>query len=117
MKAMIIVKMDSNDNHKIIQLFKDVAEELLIKNDGYEGIIKGYENIDFLEQVNEGDFVEVVGELIAFDYTKRKIEFEARKVVTHSDDENGVAGEYLVKPVVLCRAKAIYEAPKSKQRG
>ena len=30
MKAMIRVKVDHDDTHKIIQLFKDVAEELLI---------------------------------------------------------------------------------------
>ncbi|MGL5311908.1 MAG: 3-aminobutyryl-CoA ammonia lyase [Peptostreptococcaceae bacterium] len=112
MKAMVKVKMEHSDNHKIIQLFKDVAQELLIKNDGYEGVIKSYENIELLAPVEEGDYVEVVGELVAFDYTKRTIEFEARKVVTHSDDINGIAGEYLVKPIVVCKAKAVCEVKK-----
>lgn len=117
MKAMIRVKIEHNDTHKIIQLFKDVAEELLIMNDGYEGIIKGYENIELLEDVEEGDFIEISGELVAFDYTQRKIEFEARKVVTHSDEIHGICGEYLVKPIVVCRAKALCEVPIEKQRG
>lgn len=117
MKAIIRVKMEHDDNHKIIQLFKDVAEELLIMNDGYEGKIKSYENIELLEDVEEGDFIEIIGELMSFDYTKRKIVFEARKVVTHSDDIHGICGEYLVKPIVICRAKALCEVPINKQRG
>ena len=117
MKAMIRVKMEHDDNHKIIQLFKDVAEELLIMNDGYKGKIKGYEDIELLGNVEEGDFIEISGELMSFDYTKRKIVFEARKVVTHSDDIHGICGEYLVKPIVICRAKALCEVPINKQRG
>lgn len=112
MRAMVKVKMEHSDNHKIIQLFKDVAEELLIKNDGYKGVIKSYENIELLAPVEKGDYVEVVGELVAFEYTKRTIEFEARKVVTHSDNVNRVEGEYLVKPIVVCKAKAVCEVKK-----
>ena len=117
MKAMIRVKVDHGDTHKIIQLFKDVAEELLIMNDGYEGKIKGYENIELLGSIDKGDFIEISGELVAFDYTQRKIEFEAKKVVTHCDNVNGICGEYLVKPQIICRAKALCEVPIKKKRG
>ena len=117
MKAMLTVKLEYSDNHKIIQLFKDVAEQLLIKNDGNEGIIKSYENIQLLAPVEAGDYIEIVGELAAFDCTQRKIDIEARKVITHSDEAKGVVGEYLARPVVVCKAKVICEVPKEKQRG
>ena len=111
MKTMIRVKVNHSDTHKIIQLFKDVAEELLIMNDGYKGKIRGYEDIELLGEVEEGDFIEISGELIGFDYTQRKIKFEAKKVVTHCDNENGICGEYLIKPEVVCKAKALCEIP------
>ncbi|MGL5347260.1 MAG: hypothetical protein ACRDA3_07905 [Peptostreptococcaceae bacterium] len=117
MKSMIKVKVEENDNHKIIQLFKDVTEQLLIKNDGYKGTLKSYEYIELIESVKAGDYIEVVGELVAFDYTQRKIELEARRVITHSDEENNKPGEYLVKPVVICRARAVCEVPVNNPRG
>ena len=74
-------------------------------------------NTQLLGSVDEGDFIEISGELVAFDYTQRKIEFEAKKVVTHCDNVNGICGEYLVKPQIICRAKALCEVAIQKERG
>lgn len=117
MKSMIKVKIQDNDNHKIIQLFKDITEQLLIKNDGYKGTLKSYEYIELLEPVEVGDYIEIVGELVAFDYTQRKINLEARKVITNCDEVSGTPGEYLIKPVVVVRAKAVCEVVSNNQRG
>ncbi|GAG89661.1 unnamed protein product, partial [marine sediment metagenome] len=52
MKSLIRVRMSLNDAHyggnlvdgaKILELFGDVATELLIKNDGDEGLFRAYD--------------------------------------------------------------------------
>ena len=63
MKSMVRMRMHSNDAHysgelidgaMILQLFEDVATELLIRNDdGDEGSFKGYSNVEFIEPVHQ----------------------------------------------------------------
>lgn len=125
MKAMIRVRMGSNDAHyggnlvdgaKILQLFGDVATELLIKHDGDEGLFKAYDNIEFLAPVYAGDYIEAVGEIVGFSNTSRQMIFEARKVIIPRADINESAAEFLVKPIVVCKASGTCVVPKSKQR-
>lgn len=125
MKAMIRVRMGSNDAHyggnlvdgaKMLQLFGDVATELLIKHDGDEGLFKAYDNIEFLAPVYAGDYIEVVGEIVGFGNTSRKMVFEARKVIIPLPDINDSAAEFLVEPIVVCKASGTCVVPKDKQR-
>lgn len=125
MKAMIRVRMGSNDAHyggnlvdgaKMLQLFGDVATELLIKHDGDEGLFKAYDNIEFLAPVYAGDYIEAVGEIVGFGNTSRKMVFEARKVIVPMPEINESAAEFLVKPIVVCKASGTCVVPIDKQR-
>ena len=51
------------DGAKMLQLFGDVATELLILNDGDEGLFKAYTDIEFMAPVFAGDYIEAVGEI------------------------------------------------------
>lgn len=125
MKAMIRVRMGSNDAHyggnlvdgaKMLQLFGDVATELLIRHDGDEGLFKAYDDIEFLAPVFAGDYIEAVGEIVSFGNTSRKMVFEARKVIIPRLDINDSAAEVLTDSVVVCRASGTCVVPKDKQR-
>lgn len=125
MKATIRVRMGSNDAHyggnlvdgaKMLQLFGDVATELLIKHDGDEGLFKAYDNIEFLAPVYAGDYIEAVGEIVGFGNTSRKMVFEARKVIVPRGDINESAAEFLLNPIVVCKASGTCVVPKDKQR-
>jgi len=125
MKAMIRVRMGSHDAHyggdlvdgaKMLQLFGDVATELLIKHDGDEGLFKAYDDIEFLAPVYAGDYIEAVGEIVAFGNSSRKMVFEARKVIVPRTDINESAAEILLKPIVVCKASGTCVVPMDKQR-
>lgn len=125
MKAMIRVRMGSHDAHyggnlvdgaKMLQLFGDVATELLIRNDGDEGLFKAYDDIEFLAPVFAGDYIEAVGEIVSLGNTSRKMVFEARKVIIPRLDINDSAAEVLTEPIVVCRASGTCVVPKDKQR-
>lgn len=124
-KAMIRMRMSMHDAHyggnlvdgaKMLQLFGDVATELLIRNDGDEGLFAGYEEVEFKAPVYAGDYIEAVGEIIKVGNTSRKMKFEARKVITSRPDINESACDVLDEPVVVCRAVGTCVVPKDKQR-
>lgn len=125
MKSIIKVRLSSRDSHyggnlvdgaKILELFGDVATELLIKNDGDEGLFRAYTNIDFLAPVYAGDFIEAEGEIVDMGNTSRKIEFVARKVAASRPEINDSAADYLNEPIIVCKASGICVVPKEKQR-
>ena len=124
-KAMIRVRMSAGDAHyggnlvdgaKMLQLFGDVATELLIQNDGDEGLFVAYENVEFLAPVYAGEFIEAVGEITKTGNTSRKMKFEARKVISPRPDINDSACDVLEEPVVVCRAEGTCVVPKDKMR-
>jgi len=125
MKSMIRVRMSLHDAHyggnlvdgaKMLQLFGDVATELLIMHDGDEGLFRAYENVEFLAPVYAGDFIEAVGEIVEVGNTSRKMVFEARKVIVPRPEINDSAADVLPEPVVVCRANGVCVVPKDKQR-
>jgi 3-aminobutyryl-CoA ammonia-lyase len=125
LKAIIRVRMSMHDAHyggnlvdgaKMLQLFGDVATELLIRNDGDEGLFRAYEKVEFLAPVYAGDFIEAEGKIVGFGNSSRKMEFEARKVIVPRLDINDSAADLLEKPVVVCRAVGTCVVPKDKQR-
>ena len=124
-KAMIRLRMSAHDAHyggelvdgaRMLQLFGDVATELLIRHDGDEGLFAGYESIEFKAPVFAGDFIEAVGEITKVGNTSRKMTFEARKVIVPRTDLNDSAADALDVPVVVCRAVGTCVVPKDKQR-
>jgi 3-aminobutyryl-CoA ammonia-lyase len=124
-KAMIRMRMSSHDAHyggnlvdgaKMLQLFGDVATELLIRRDGDEGLFAGYENVEFLAPVYAGDYIEAVGEIIKEGNSSRKMTFEARKVIVPRTDISESAADFLEEAVVVCRATGTCVTPKASQR-
>jgi 3-aminobutyryl-CoA ammonia-lyase len=69
------------DGAKMLQLFGDVATELLIRSDGDEGLFVAYDSVEFLAPVHAGDYIEATGRIVSMGKTSRKMVFEARKVI------------------------------------
>jgi len=122
---MIRVRMSSSDAHyggnlisgaKILELFGDVATELLIKNDGDEGLFAGYKKIDFLVPVYTGDYIEARGEITRIGSTSRDIVFEAYKVIQARKDVSESAADYLEKPILVVKAEGTCVVKKENQR-
>jgi 3-aminobutyryl-CoA ammonia-lyase len=126
--ALIRLRMGSHDGHysgglvdgaRMLQLFGDVATELLIRLDGDEGLFRAYENIEFLAPVLAGDYIEAFGRITQVGKTSRKMEFEARKVIRSlpvGGDLAVSAAEVLDPPIVVCRAKGTCVTPQNLQR-
>ena len=123
--SMIRLRMSSQDAHyggnlvdgaHMLALFGDVATELLIMQDGDEGLFCAYDNVEFLAPVFAGDYIEAVGEITKVGNTSRKMVFEARKVIAPRPDISASAADVLPEPVVVCRASGTCVVPKQCQR-
>jgi 3-aminobutyryl-CoA ammonia-lyase len=123
--SMIRIRMSSQDAHyggnlvdgaHMLALFGDVATELLIMQDGDEGLFCAYDNVEFLAPVYAGDYIEAVGEITHVGNTSRKMVFEARKVIAPRPDISASAADVLPEPVVVCRASGTCVVPKKCQR-
>ena len=126
MKSVIRMRMGTNDAHyggnlvdgaKMLQLFGDIATELLIMNDGDEGLFKAYDMVEFMAPVFAGDYIEAAGEIVHCGNTSRKMVFEARKVIAPRPDINDTACDVLKDPIIVCRASGTCVVPGDKQRG
>ena len=124
-RSIIRVRMSSHDAHyggnlvdgaKMLQLFGDVATELLIINDGDEGLFKAYDSVEFMAPVYAGDYIEAVGEITNIGNSSRKMTFEARKVIVPRPEISDSAADVLEEPIVVCRASGTCVVPKNCQR-
>jgi 3-aminobutyryl-CoA ammonia-lyase len=125
-QATIRLRMSSHDAHyagnlvdgaRMLQLFGDVATELLIRHDGDEGLFRAYDNVEFLAPVYAGDYIEATGTITATGRTSRKMTFEARKVIAPADGaEHPSAADVLDPPVLVCRASGTCVVPLECQR-
>ena len=88
---MLRVRMSAKDAHyggnlvdgaHMLHLFGDVATELLIIQDGDEGLFCAYDMVEFKAPVYAGDYIEAYGEITHVGNTSRKMSFEAYKVIT-----------------------------------
>lgn len=122
---MIRMRMGLNDAHyagnlvdgaRMLQLFGDVATELLIRHDGDEGLFVAYDDVQFLAPVYAGDYIEATGEIVSVGNSSRKMTFEARKVIRPMPEAGVTAAEALAEPIVVCRASGTCVVPKDKQR-
>ncbi|MDD2965164.1 MAG: hotdog domain-containing protein [Bacteroidales bacterium] len=124
-QSLIRLRMSAHDAHyggnlvdgaRMLQLFGDVATELLIDLDGDEGLFKAYDMVEFLAPVYAGDYIEAVGEITHVGNTSRKMKFEARKVIVPRTDISESAADVLPEPIVVCRATGTCVTPKNCQR-
>ena len=111
--SSIRVRLSASDAHyggqlvngaHMLSLFGDIATELAILYDGDEGLLVGYEKIEFLAPLFSGDFIEVSGRITKIGRTSRRIEFEARKVIAARPDVSPSAADVLETPIVVGRA-------------
>jgi 3-aminobutyryl-CoA ammonia-lyase len=111
--SFIRVRLSASDAHyggqlvngaHMLSLFGDVATELAILCDGDEGLLVGYESIEFLAPIFAGDFIEVNGRITRIGRTSRRMEFEARKVIAARRDISESAADVLETPVIVGRA-------------
>ena len=124
-KSLIRLRMSAHDAHyggnlvdgaKILQMFGDVATELLIRSDGDEGLFKAYDSIEFMAPVYAGDYIEASGEITHMGNTSRKMSFEAKKVIVPRPDINDSACDVLEEPVTVCKATGTCVVQKNRQR-
>lgn len=121
---MIRVRMGQHDAHyggnlvdgaRILELFGDVATEILIGWDGDEGLFRAYTSVDFLAPVYAGDFIEARAKLIKVGKTSRTIRFEAWKDISQQPDVSDSAADR-IEPVLVCKAIGVCVVPLEKQR-
>ena len=124
-KSTLRVRMGGQDAHyggglvagsRVVDLFGDAATELLIRNDGDEGLFCAYENIEFLAPVRAGDFIEVQAEIVHVGNTSRRMKFEAFKVIEAEPDVSASAAKVMDSPQIVARAVGTCVVPKSLQR-
>jgi 3-aminobutyryl-CoA ammonia-lyase len=124
-KSLIRLRMSAHDAHyggnlvdgaRMLNLFGDVATELLIKQDGDEGLFCAYDNVEFLAPVFAGDYIEAEGEITHVGNTSRKMSFVARKVIKARTDISASAADILEEPIIVCRASGTCVVPKDCQR-
>lgn len=124
-RVTIRVRMSAHDAHyggnlvdgaRILGLFGDVATELLIRNDGDEGLFAAYESVEFLAPVYAGDFIEASGEITRKGNTSRAIAFEARKVIAARPELGPSAAEVLAESPIVVRARGTCVVPVANQR-
>jgi 3-aminobutyryl-CoA ammonia-lyase len=125
--ASLRVRMGEHDAHyagslvagaKMMELFGDVATELLIRLDGDEGLFVAYDNVEFKAPVYAGDYLEARGEITRIGNTSRAMSFEVYKVIQLCRREGLAvsAAEVLDEPVLVCRATGTCVTPKPQQR-
>src|SRR6476619_2689580 len=117
-QVLIRLRMGGHDGHyagglvdgaRMLQLFGDVATELLIRLDGDEGLFRAYDSVEFLAPVVAGDYIEAEGWITNQGNSSRAMKFEARKIIASL--QPGEAGylapssaRVLEPPVIVCRA-------------
>ncbi|MFB6371517.1 MAG: hotdog domain-containing protein [Bradymonadaceae bacterium] len=104
------------DGAYILKVFGDVATELLIRHDGDEGLFRAYDEVDFLEPVYAGDYIEATGEITSVGNTSRVMRFRAHKVVRLDPEaEADSAAEVLDEPIKVCEATGTCVVPEERQ--
>lgn len=126
-ESMIRLRMSEHDAHyagglvngsRMLDLFGDVATELLILHDGDEGLFVAYDMVEFKDPVYAGDFIEARGRIVKVGRSSRRMEFEAVKVITLCRNAaHDSAADILPEPIVVCRASGTCVVPVEKQRG
>ncbi len=123
-EAKLRLRMGSQDEHyagklvdgaNILKLFGDVTTELTIRYDGDEGLLRAYDEVEFLAPIHSGDFIEVIGKITKVGSTSRKMVFEAYKVITSVQDHDSSC-DFLDPPILVAKASGTSVVVKEKQR-
>ena len=110
---MLRVRMSAKDAHYGGNL---VDGELLIKQDGDEGLFCAYDMVEFKAPVYAGDYIEAYGEITHVGNTSRKMKFEAYKVIRTLPEISASAAEVLEERILVARATGTCVTPMDCQR-
>lgn len=123
--SKIYLRMSNHDAHyggnlvngaRMVDLFGDVATELLIKRDGDEGLFCAYDKIEFKAPVYAGDWIEASGEIEKEGNTSRTMSFVAKKIIAARTDISDSACDVLNPPVIVAEAHGTCVTKKECQR-
>jgi len=124
-KVLIRIRLSAHNAHYggglvdgafIMQLFGDVATELLIRNDGDEGLFRSYDSVDFLAPLYAGDYIEVTGWITDIGNSSRKMQFEAHKVIESLPSISESAAQVIKEPILVAKASGTCIVLKKRQR-
>ncbi len=125
-EAKLRLRMSSQDEHyagklvdgaRILNLFGDVATELTIRYDGDEGLLRAYDQVEFLAPIHSGDFIEIIGKITEVGKTSRKMIFEAYKIIAPMQDQvHDSSCDLLDPPILVAKASGTSVVLKEKQR-
>lgn len=127
MEAMLRVRMSGHDAHyggglvdgaRVLALFGDLATELLIRQDGDEGLFVAYDLVEFKAPVYAGDYLEVRGRITRVGRSSREMEFEAYKVIEACPTpQQPSRAQVLAQPVLVTRGRGTCVVPQDRQGG
>jgi 3-aminobutyryl-CoA ammonia-lyase len=101
---------------KVMEIFGDLATELAIRQDGDEGLLAGYESVEFLAPVYAGDFLEATGRIVRVGTTSRACEFECRIYARARPDVADSAADALDQPILATRATGTFVVKQDQKR-
>ena len=105
------------DGAYVLNLFGDVATELTIRIDGDEGLLRSYDNVEFLSPVYAGDFLLIKGKVVKIGNTSRKILFEAYKIIESIKNSKFDSNcKVLDPPLLVAKASGTSVVLKEKQK-
>ncbi|MGZ4108875.1 MAG: hotdog domain-containing protein [Actinomycetota bacterium] len=123
--AYIRRRLGSEDAHyggnlvagaKQLEIIGDLITELAMRQDGDEGLFRAYSSVEFLAPLYAGDWIEAKGRIVKVGNTSRTCEFEVWKVGGPRPEISESAAEFLVEPVLTCRASGTTVVTKDNQR-
>ncbi|MER5353648.1 hotdog fold domain-containing protein [Kitasatospora sp. NPDC002551] len=96
---------------RLLGLFGDLITEITVRTDGDEGLLAEYSAVRFTAPCRPGDYLELTARLVHRTRLRRKVEFEAYKVIAARPDRSPSAAEVLAEPLLVCTATATAVVP------
>lgn len=123
-EAQVRVRVGSEDAHYgsiaagayVMKVFGDLATEITVRRDGDEGLLRAYENVEFLAPVRPGDFLDCRATLVREGNTSRTFDAEAWRVIDARPDLEESAVDFLDAPVLVAKATGTTVVLKDLQR-
>jgi 3-aminobutyryl-CoA ammonia-lyase len=101
----------------ITELFGMVGGKLAYMLDGDAGLMRVFDNLEFLAPAYQGDYVRATARLVAVGRTSRRREYEAHVIARgHGIGTEPSHGELLDPPLLIARASGVTVTPLDKQR-
>ena len=101
----------------IVEMFGIAGTKLAYMIDGDGGLMRAFENVEFLAPVYHADYVRCTARLLAVGRTSRKRSYELHVTArTHGVGPSPTSGEILDPPILAARAIGYTVTPLDRQR-